>query len=236
MLPQEILNAVYSGPFVTLAKAEYSNSNNAEMDKWRCFVKGNPKRQDILATALDWVSHGRTEDYMAKHRYDGTIKELKTYFESVIDWVTGVFDFAPEKEMCGLPWGELYEKYHGNAYDPAEVEATVRRLYEDFYVKDKHGIYEYILGGCKAPQLLDVRIFDEAARRSRYAEQTKVAQEKGESNCPYCAMEVGNNRTRLWKLNEMDADHVTAWSKGGATDIENCQMLCKTHNRAKGNR
>ena len=130
----------------------------------------------------------------------------------------------------------MYEKYHGNAYDPAEVEATVRRLYEDFYVKDKHGIYEYILGGCKAPQLLDVRIFDEAARRSRYAEQTKVAQEKGESNCPYCAMEVGNNRTRLWKLNEMDADHVTAWSKGGATDIENCQMLCKTHNRAKGNR
>lgn len=236
LLPQEILNAVYSGPFVTLAKAEYSNSNNAEMDKWRCFVKGNPKRQDILATALDWVSHGHTEDYMAKHRYDGTIKELKTYFESVIDWVTGVFDFAPEKEMCGLPWGELYEKYHGNAYDPTEVEATVKRLYEDFYVKDKHGIYEYILGGCKAPQLLDVRIFDEAARRSRYAEQTKVAQEKGESNCPYCAMEVGNNRTRLWKLNEMDADHVTAWSKGGATDIENCQMLCKTHNRAKGNR
>jgi hypothetical protein len=27
-----------------------------------------------------------------------------------------------------------------------------------------------------------------------------------------------------------------AWSKGGATDIANCQMLCKTHNRAKGNK
>lgn len=34
----------------------------------------------------------------------------------------------------------------------------------------------------------------------------------------------------------MDADHVTAWSKGGATDIKNCQILCKTHNRAKGNK
>ena len=34
----------------------------------------------------------------------------------------------------------------------------------------------------------------------------------------------------------MDADHVTAWSKGGSTDISNCEMLCITHNRAKGNK
>ena len=27
-----------------------------------------------------------------------------------------------------------------------------------------------------------------------------------------------------------------AWSRGGATDISNCVMLCKTHNRSKGNR
>ena len=33
----------------------------------------------------------------------------------------------------------------------------------------------------------------------------------------------------------MDADHVTAWSKGGASDIKNCELLCKSHNRAKGN-
>ncbi|MDD6251034.1 MAG: HNH endonuclease [Oscillospiraceae bacterium] len=34
----------------------------------------------------------------------------------------------------------------------------------------------------------------------------------------------------------MSADHVTARSKGGAPVINNCQMLCKTHNRAKGNK
>ncbi|MBL7785512.1 MAG: HNH endonuclease [Chitinophagales bacterium] len=44
------------------------------------------------------------------------------------------------------------------------------------------------------------------------------------------------NQKKIWKLAEMDADHVAAWSKGGATDAKNCQMLCKTHNRAKGNR
>ena len=43
-------------------------------------------------------------------------------------------------------------------------------------------------------------------------------------------------RNKIYKITEMDADHVTAWSKGDATSIENCQMLCKPHNRAKGNR
>lgn len=233
---QEILNAVYSGPFVSAAKEEFSNANNGQMTKWSHFIAGNPKRQDYLAAALDWVSRGNAEEYLAQHRYDASIQETKTYFRSVIDWVTGVFDFTPEKEMCGLPWGELYEKYHKNAYDPAVVAATVKRLYEDFFVKEKRGIYEYVLGGCQEPRLLNVRVFDEPTRRSVYAAQTQVAEAAGVSNCPLCALEIGGNRTRMWKIADMDADHVTAWSKGGATDASNCQMLCKTHNRAKGNR
>lgn len=233
---QEILNAVYSGPFVTAAKEEFSNSNNGQMVKWSHYVAGSPKRQDYLATALDWVSRGHAEQYLAMHRYENSIQEMKTYFRSVIDWVTGVFDFAPEKEMCGLPWGELYEKYHKNAYDPAAVAATVKRLYEDFFVKEKRGIFEYVLGGCQEPRLLNVRVFDEPTKKSVYADQTAKAEVKGISNCPYCAIGHDANRTRIWKLAEMDADHVAAWSKGGSTDIGNCQMLCKTHNRAKGNR
>ena len=47
---------------------------------------------------------------MAKFRYDNSIQELKAYFTSVIGWVTATFDFSTEKEMCGLPWGELYER------------------------------------------------------------------------------------------------------------------------------
>ena len=42
--------------------------------------------------------------------------------------------------------------------------------------------------------------------------------------------------TKIWLLKDMDADHVTAWSKGGTTDESNCEMLCIPHNRAKGNR
>ena len=233
---QETLNAVYSGPFVTKAKEEFSNSANTNINKWCHFIPGTAKRQDYLAAALEWVSKGRVEEYMAHHRYDEDIAELKAYFTSVIDWITSVFDFAPEKEMCGLKWGELYERFHKTAYNPEEVEAKVRELYESFYVKDKRGIFEYVLDGCHNTKLLNVRVFDEPTKKAVYAAQTAAAKLKGESNCPLCAVGHDANHARIWDLKDMDADHVTAWSKGGSTDIENCQMLCKTHNRAKGNR
>ena len=232
---QEILNAVYCGSFVTLSKEVFSNSQNANVNKWAAFLRGNVKRQAYLHTALEWVSKGNVSGYMSLHRYDDNIREMQTYFDSVIDWASGVFTNI-EKEMCGLPWGEFYEKYHKQPYNPTEVAAKQRKLYEDFYVKNKRGIYEYILGGCKDSKLLEVRCFDEPTKKSVYARQTAEAEKKGISNCPHCVLENGANKSKIWKLAEMDADHVTAWSKDGATDISNCQMLCQTHNRAKGNK
>lgn len=232
---QEILNAVYCGSFVNKAKEVFSNSQNANVNKWAAFLRGNVKRQAYLHTALEWVSKGNVSGYMSLHRYDDNIREMQTYFDSVIDWASGVFTNI-EKEMCGLPWGELYEKYHKQPYNPTEVAAKQRELYEDYYVKNKRGIYEYILGGCKDSKLLEVRCFDEPTKKSVYARQTAEAEKKGISNCPHCVLENGANKSKIWKLTEMDADHVAAWSKGGATDISNCQMLCQTHNRAKGNK
>ena len=232
---QELLNAVYSGPFVTLCKEEFSNSQNANIQKWSAYIKGSANRQDFLACALDWVSKGDIGDYMSRHRSEKNINELKRYFNSVIDWVSSVFTDV-EKEMCGLQWGRLYEAYHKKAYNPAKVSAEVQKLYGDPYVKNRKGIFEYILGGSTDTKLLDVRVFDDATKKSVYASQTKKAEAKSESNCPHCAIGHDANRSKIWKLSEMDADHVSAWSKGGATDANNCQMLCKTHNRAKGNR
>ena len=232
---QELLNAIYSGPFVTLARAEFSNSQNANLHKWRAYIKGNVNRQDFLACALDWVSKGNISDYMSKHRYDDNIDELKTYFNSVIDWVATVFrDVYPE--MQGLEWGRLYEQYHRTPYDPDAVAEQVRRLYDDPYVRNKRGIFEYVLGGCQDPRLLEVRVFDEAVKRAVYAAQTQHAQAAGVSNCPLCAVGHDAKRSQIYEYKEMEADHVTAWSKGGASTPENCQMLCKTHNRAKGNK
>jgi len=233
--PQELLNAIYSGTFVTLAKEEFSNSQNANTQKWSAYISGNVNRQDFLERALDWVSKGNIDDYMSRHRKDVNIKELKTYFNSVIDWVSSVFTDV-EKEMCGLEWGRLYEKYHKKSYDPAKVSKAVQKLYGDPYVKNRKGVFEYILGGSVDTKLLDVRVFDEATKRSVYSSQTKTAKAKGKSNCSHCAMGHDANKSKIWGFSEMDADHVSAWSKGGSTDAKNCEMLCKTHNRAKGNR
>lgn len=232
---QELLNAVYSGPFVTLGKEEFSNSQNANIQKWSAYIKGSANRQGFLECALDWVSKGNIGDYMSRHRFDKNINELKKYFNSVIDWVSSVFTDV-EKEMCGLEWGRMYEEYHAKAYSPAKVSSEVQKLYGDPYVNNRKGIYEYILGGLTDTKLLNVRVFDEATKKSVYASQNKKAKAKGESNCPLCAIGHDANRSKLWKFTEMDADHVAAWSKGGATNVKNCQMLCKTHNRAKGNR
>jgi hypothetical protein len=232
---QELLNAVYSGPFVTLGKQEFSNSQNSNVQKWSAYIKGSANRQDFLKCALDWVSKGNIGDYMSRHRKDKNITELKTYFNSVIDWVSSVF-IDVETEMRGLEWGRLYEQYHQQRYNSAEVSAKVKKLYADPYVKSRKGIFEYILGGSVDTKLLDVRVFDEATKRIVYEKQTTEAKIKGESNCPHCAIGHDTNRNKIWSFSEMDADHVSAWSKGGKSDIENCQMLCKTHNRAKGNR
>ncbi|OQX29506.1 MAG: HNH endonuclease [Spirochaeta sp. LUC14_002_19_P3] len=232
---QELLNAVYSGPFVTLGKEEFSNSQNANIHKWRAYIKGSANRQEFLERALDWVSKGNIGDYMSQHRNDTNIKELKNYFNSVIEWVNSIFKEV-EKEMCGLEWGRLYETYKNTSYDLKKVSGQVRTLYADPYIKNRRGIFEYILGGGKSPKLLDVRVFGEATKQSVYAEQTEKAKGKSVSNCPLCAVGHDANKSKIWKLEEMEADHVSAWSKGGTTDKNNCQMLCKTHNRAKGNR
>lgn len=232
---QEMLNAIYSGKFVTALKAIYSNSLNPMQQKWGTYVKGDPKRQEVLATVLDWVSHGNTEKYMAEHRQDDNITPVTAYFDSVIDWISTTFA-TTHNEQKGLPWGELYEKYHNTPYNPIEVDKKVNELMADDAVTDKRGIFEYVLGGCQEPKLLNVRLFDKNTIKTVYQQQTALAEQEGISNCPFCAMGEGANKTRIWKLNEMDADHVSAWSKGGSTDISNCQMLCKTHNRMKGNR
>ncbi|ENA1805480.1 DUF262 domain-containing protein [Flavobacterium psychrophilum] len=232
---QELLNAVYSGTFVTLGKEEFSNSQNANIQKWSAYVSGSANRQEILERALEWVSKENVGDYMSKHRNDKNITELKNYFNTVIDWVSTVF-IDVESEMKGLEWGRLYEAYKKQPYNPKKVSDQVEELYADSYIKNRKGVFEFILGGSVNTKLLEVRIFDEATKKSVYSKQKSEAEKNKISNCPLCAIGHDSNKTRIWQLNEMDADHVTAWSKGGATDINNCEMLCKTHNRAKGNK
>lgn len=235
LVDQELRNAAYYGPFVTMARGVFSNTNNANMNRWRTYVKGDPKRQEVLETALDWVSHGEIDAYMAKHRQDRNIDELKNHFDTVIDWIDSLFDYTGS-EMCGQDWGRLYNTYHTQAYSKDKLSKRLNELLGDPQVTDRRGVIEYILGQEKDARLLNVRVFDKRTIHRVYLKQTQEAKEKEISNCPLCAIGHGANAKRIYKESEMDADHVTAWSKGGSTTEDNCQMLCKTHNRAKGNR
>lgn len=232
---QELLNSLYSGPFVTLARSEFSNSQNANTLKWSAYIKGNVNRQEFLERAFHWVSNGDIGKYMSAHRKDNNINELKNHFNSVIDWVSTVFlDVHPE--MKGLEWGRFYNEHHHKSYNPKTIKSEVDRLLSDMCVSSKKGIFEFVLGGKTVTRLLSIRVFDDKISRSVYSQQTELAEKNGHSNCPHCAMGHESQRTRIYEFKEMDADHVSAWSKGGESSAKNCQMLCSHHNRSKGNR
>ena len=241
--PQELRNAVYAGPFVEAAKERFSNSTAPIHNKWRNFVKGDPARQGVLEVALSWAAEkaGHTIDgYMATHRHDTDCAPLSAYFDTVIDWVASIFRLT-DPSMRGRDWNYLYEAYGNRGYNPTDMTTQAHDLLDDPQVTDKKGIYEYLLtGGENGPtdnrRLLNVRVFTDAQKRAVYRKQTDAAKKAGVSNCSYCATGHGEKAAHIWALKDMDADHVTAWSKGGSTDLNNCELLCKPHNRAKGNR
>lgn len=234
---QELLNAVYSGPFVSKARSVFSKSQNPFLTKWKTYIKGDVERQEILERALEWVAKGKENiaDYMAVNRDKDNIDELVAYFNSVIDWADTTF-VGTEVTMQGLEWARLYETYHNKSYDRATLWGRVQTLLSDPYVQNKKNVYEFVLGGEEDTKLLHVRFFDKRIADAVYRKQTEDAMKRGVSNCPDCCTEGhAATKTKIWSQSEMDADHVTPWSKGGATTIENCRMLCRGHNRARGN-
>lgn len=229
---QELLNAVYSGDFITNLKQVFSNNRNPKIANWSLYLNGTTQRQDYLETALKWYTNGNIGEFLSQNRNNKNIDNVTNYFESVINWIESIFK-KHYKEMKGLNWGGLYNKYKNNSYNSTEVTEKLEKLFNDSYVTNKKGIFEFILSGASDYKLLNVRIFDNNIKRTVYTKQTKEATDQNISNCPLCNVQ---NSKKIWQFKDMEADHIQAWSTGGASNIENCQMLCKTHNRAKGNR
>lgn len=234
---QELLNANFTGSWLSSAKRYFMKSNSAAYGLANKYVEieANQSRGKGLETALKWISNDNVKQYMADHQNDENADILWQYFRDVIEWVQSVFD-KPYKEMKGINWGKLHANYSSQSYNREEVSTQVKKLYDDPYVENNKGIFEYVLGGMQDTRLLNVRIFDEKTKRAVYATQTKKAHHLKISNCSYCAIGHDANKSKIWDIEDMDADHVAAWSKSGKTDISNCEMLCIPHNRSKGNR
>ena len=238
---QEILNAVYAGPFINAVRREFSNTDSARVTElYQKFISGNPKRQDILATALKWFveffddEYASVQDLLAQQQQNGTYSEsIQNHLNSLSMWALTVFK-GYDPLMKGVNWGRLFKQYSLTRYNPDQLKEDLIQLKEDPAVTKKSGIFEYLLSGKSDPRLLNIRLFDEQTRRQAYSNQTEQAKSNNTSNCPLCAQsDDEHRRTKIYDYKDMEADHIEAWRNGGTSTADNCQMLCKTCNRTK---
>lgn len=217
LTPQELLNAAYTGPWLSDAKLKFSKSNGVAYllaNDGGALMKGSPIRQEYLETALSWISGGRVEEYMSKHHHDASADELWEYFQKVIAWVRDTFPNY-RKEMTNVEWGVLYNEFKDARLDATKLEAVITELMQDEDVTSKSGIYPYLLTG--EEKHLSIRAFTTNMKREAYERQKGI--------CPFCK--------KKYDISEMEADHITPWHEGGKTKAENCQMLCRQDNRTK---
>lgn len=227
---QELRNAVYTGPWLSDAKSKFSKTNGPAYGLASKYVTGKPIRQEILETALEWIVRRdggkRVEEYMSAHQHDPNANELWTYFRNVIEWVQDTFT-KYRKEMKGIDWASLYDAYKDKVFDTAALEEQVAKLMQDDDITRPKGIYAYVLTGDE--RHLNIRQFTDSEKRAAYERQKGVCANKTKCRTP------GNaDGKKVFPIEEMEADHITPWSKGGKTDAANCQMLCLPCNRQKG--
>lgn len=221
--PQELRNAMYTGEWLTEAKKYFSKKLCPAYHIANEYLKGEMNRQYYLESTLRWIAARdgiQIEDYMAAHQHDTNCGELWLYFQNVINWVKVVFPNY-RKEMKGLEWGILYNKYGAKQYDPKQLETRIVALMEDEEITRNAGIYEYLLSGedMNAERLLSIRAFPPTVKRAAYERQRGI--------CLDCK--------KHFDFDDMQADHITPWSKGGRTTAENCKVLCADCNRHKSN-
>lgn len=217
---QELRNAVYTGEWLTETKRYFSKTGCPAYAIAGDYMSGSAIRQSYLETAIKWIASRdniEIEDYMSKHQHDTNCNELWLYFQTVINWVKATFPNYRGKLMKGLDWGIYYNKYGSGKYDPKILEARIVELLDDDDVSNQRGIYEYLLDG--EERHLNIRAFSPKMVRTAY--------ERQKGTCPKCK--------KHFEIEEMQADHITPWSKGGKTIAENCQMLCADCNRRKSN-
>ncbi len=222
---QEILNAIYAGPFVSDAKRHFSKSNCGAYKLGKDLVNGTPIRQEFLKRALEWMAdHEKREGkaqsavgYMAQHQHDPNANNLWTYFQNVLNWAITNFDMKKFKKiMKGLDWALYYDMYHDKTLDTVAMAKEISTLMRDSEIQKANGIIPYVLTGDE--RHLDLRAFPEDIKLAVWEQQGHI--------CPLCGKE--------YDFEFMEGDHIKPWREGGRTVIENCQMLCRDCNRHKG--
>lgn len=240
MTNQELLNANYTGAWLSDAKRFFSKKNNNDAVALSYYDNDDKKtllslsadkvfgdmgglgdkanRQLLLELALNWICDSDAERYseikryMGEHRFDENANELKVYFTNVISWVKRTFPVY-RTEMKGLDWGVLYNRYHLKNLVPEALEKELKRLFA-LYETDPDGLKKkgfYEYALSGDRSLIWHRAFSERQQKQAYQNQN--------GKCARCHKPFG--------LKEMEGHHKTAFADGGETTIENCVMLCQ---------
>ena len=216
--PQELRNAVYTGSWLADAKKYFSRTGGPAYTLGNKLIHGSAIRQKYLEITLKWINNGDISGYMADHQFDVNSREIWLYYQSVINWVNVTFD-VQTKWMKGVDWGYLYNDYKDVLVDNNEVN----RLLADDEVKNKKGIYSFVL--TRETKYLNLREFSDSQKERAHQKQNGI--------CPHC---IDEGKESSYTLEEMEADHIIPWSKDGETTDDNLQMLCMHHNRVKSNK
>ncbi len=215
---QELLNALYTGPWLSDAKLRFSKTQCVAWKLGQKYINGSPINQVYLETVLKWISNNDVKTYMAKHQHDKNSDKEWQYFQRVIAWVESLFPRDHyRREMKGLAWGELYNKYKDIDITASYLENEVERLMMDDDITNKRGIYYYVLSHDE--RKLNIRTFTPAMKRAAYERQKGI--------CSLCG--------KHFEFGQMQGDHIVPWSRGGTTTADNCQMLCQRCNATRGN-
>lgn len=223
---QELRNAVFAGSWVTDAKRYFSKNGCPAHGLGGRYMRGEHIRQDYLETVIKWIHDGDIEGYMATHQHDPTAVALWNYFQNVVSWVDATFPNY-RSEMKGIAWGDLYNRFKDDKLDPVELESRVSTLMADPDLAKRTGIYTFVLTGDE--RQLHFRKFTDSDRTAAYERQKGLCNNKAR-----CLTPGNSDGKKKFDKSEMEADHITPWSKGGSTDADNCQMLCLPCNRRKG--
>ena len=217
LTPQELRNAVYFGSWVSDAKRHFSKTGCPASEISKDYVSGSSIRQELLETAIRWISKDNINDYMANNQHEQNAGLLWQYYQAVINWVQTTFK-VKRKQMKNVDWGSLYDEYKDKQLDTEVIEKETYKLMIDDDVTKKSGIYPYIL--TRDEKYLSIRAFTENMKQKVYEKQNGI--------CVKC--------NEYFELSEMEADHITPWHEGGKTVEDNCQLLCKDDNRRKSDK
>lgn len=83
---------------------------------------------------------------------------------------------------------------------------------------------------------MSVQVFEEKTKKNAYNKQTQAVKGKNKSNCPLSAVGENANKARIYDLTRWTPTTLPRGARDADSSSKNCEMLCVTQNRAKGNR